>query len=114
MIDEIQRIPELLIVIHVVLEGPSPPRFVLTGSSARKLRRGGVDLLGGRAVHRTMHPFIAAELPEFDLDWALRIGLLPLVMGAPDPSDVPDAYASLYVDQEVWTEDLTRNISGFT
>lgn len=114
VIDEIQRVPELLTVIHAVLEGPSPPRFVLTGSSARKLRRGGVDLLGGRAVHRTMHPFMAAELSEFDLDQALRIGLLPLVMGAPDPSDVLDAYASLYLDQEVRAEGLTRNISGFT
>ena len=114
VIDEIQRVPELLTVIHAVLEEPSPPRFVLTGSSARKLRRGGVDLLGGRAVLRTMHPFMAAELPEFDLDRALRIGLLPLVMGAPDPSDVLDAYASLYLDQEVRAEGLTRNISGFT
>ena len=114
VIDEIQRVPELLTVIHAVLEGPSPPRFVLTGSSARKLRRGGVDLLGGRAVHRTMHPFMAAELPGFDLDRTLRIGLLPLVMGAPDPSDVLDAYASLYLNQEVRAEGLTRNISGFT
>ena len=114
VIDEIQRVPELLTVIHAVLEGPSPPRFVLTGSSARKLRRGGVDLLGGRAVHRTMHPFMATELPEFDLDRALRIGLLPLVIGAPEPSDVLDAYASLYLEQEVRAEGLTRNISGFT
>ena len=114
VIDEIQRIPELLSVVHAVLEEPSPPRFVLTGSSARKLRRGGVDLLGGRAVHRTMHPFMAAELPKFDLDRALRIGLLPLVMGASDPSDVLDAYASLYLNQEVRAEGLTRNISGFT
>ena len=114
VIDEIQRVPELLTVIHAVLEEPLPPRFVLTGSSARKLRRGGVDLLGGRAVLRTMHPFMAAELPEFDLDRALRIGLLPLVTGAPDPSDVLDAYASLYLDQEVRAEGLTRNISGFT
>ena len=90
VIDEIQRVPELLTVIHAVLEEPSPPRFVLTGSSARKLRRGGVDLLGGRAVHRTMHPFMAAELPEFNLDRALRIGLLPLVMDATDPTDVLD------------------------
>ena len=114
VVDEIQRVPELLSVVHAVVEEPSPPRFVLTGSSARKLRRGGVDLLGGRAVHRTMHPFMAAELPEFDLDRALRTGLLPLVVGAPEPSDVLDAYASLYLDQEVRAEGLTRNISGFT
>ena len=114
VIDEIQRVPELLTVIHAILEESSPPRFVLTGSSARKLRRGGVDLLGGRAVHRTMHPFMASELPDFDLDRALRIGLLPLVMDATDPADVLDAYASLYLDQEVRAEGLTRNVGAFT
>ena len=114
VIDEIQRIPELLTVVHAVLEEPSPPRFVLTGSSARKLRRGGVDLLGGRAVHRTLHPFMAAELPDFDLARALRIGLLPLVVGASDPAGVLDAYASLYLDQEVRAEGLTRNVGAFT
>ena len=114
VIDEIQRIPELLSVVHALLEEASPPRFILTGSSARKLRRGGVDLLGGRAVHRTMHPFMAAELPEFDLGKALQIGLLPLVVGAPEPTDVLDAYASLYLEQEVQAEGLTRNIGNFT
>ena len=114
VIDEIQRVPDLLTVVHAVMEEPSPPRFVLTGSSARKLRRGGVDLLGGRAAHRTMHPFMAAELPEFDLGRALRIGLLPLVVGASDPADVLDGYASLYLDQEVRAEGLTRNIGAFT
>ena len=114
VIDEIQRVPELLTVIHAVLEEPAPPRFVLTGSSARKLRRGGVDLLGGRAVYRTMHPFMAAELPEFDLARALRTGLLPLVMDAVNPADVLDAYGSLYLDEEVRVEGLTRNIGAFT
>ena len=114
VIDEIQRVPELLTVVHAVLEEPSPPRFVLTGSSARKLRGGGVDLLGGRAVHRTLHPFMAAELPDFDLVRALRIGLLPLVVSASDPAGVLDAYASLYLDQEVRAEGLTRNVGAFT
>ncbi len=114
VIDEIQRVPELLTVVHAVLEEPSPPRFVLTGSSARKLRRGGVDLLGGRAVHRTLHPFMAAELPDFDLGRALRIGLLPLVTAASDPAGILDAYASLYLDQEVRAEGLTRNVGAFT
>ena len=114
VIDEIQRVPDLLTVVHAVMEEPSPPRFVLTGSSARKLRRGGVDLLGGRAADRTMHPFMAAELPGFDLGRALRIGLLPLVVGASDPADVLDGYASLYLDQEVRAEGLTRNIGAFT
>ena len=114
VIDEIQRIPELLTVVHSLLEEPSPRRFILTGSSARKLRRGGVDLLGGRAVHRTMHPFMAAELPDFDPGRALGTGLLPLVMAAADPADVLGAYASLYLEQEVQAEGLTRSIGNFT
>ena len=114
VIDEVQRVPELLTVVHALMEEPSPPRFVLTGSSARKLRRGGVDLLGGRAVHRTLHPFMAAELPDFDLESALQVGLLPLVLSAPEPADVLEAYASLYLEQEVRAEGLTRNIGNFT
>ncbi len=114
VIDEIQRIPELLTVVHALLEEPSPRRFILTGSSARKLRRGGVDLLGGRAVYRTLHPFVAAELPDFDLGRALETGLLPLVMAAADPADVLGAYASLYLEQEVKAEGLTRSIGNFT
>ena len=114
VIDEIQRVPELLTVVHALIEGPTPRRFILTGSSARKLRRGGVDLLGGRAVQRTMHPFMAAELPDFDLGQALETGLLPLVMAAADPADVLGAYASLYLQQEVQAEGLTRNVGNFT
>ena len=60
---EVQRIPELLTVVHSVLESSDARRFALTGSSATKLRRGGVELRGGRALYRTMHPFMAAELP---------------------------------------------------
>ena len=114
VIDEIQRVPELLTVVHAVMETPSPPRFILTGSSARKLRRGGVDLLGGRALQRTLHPFMAAELPAFDLGRALRFGLVPLVVGASDPGEVLAGYASLYLDQEVRAEGLTRNVGAFT
>ncbi len=113
VIDEIQRTPELLTVVHAVLEEPSPPRFALTGSSARKLRRGGVDLLGGRALHRTLHPFMASELPNFNLERALTLGLLPLVLDAGDPEGVLDAYASLYLEQEVRAEGLTRNVGQF-
>lgn len=113
VIDEIQRVPELLTVVHAVMEAPNPPRFVLTASSARKLRRGGVDLLAGRALNRTLHPFMAAELPDFDLSRALELGLLPLVHGAAEPKAALDAYASLYVDQEVKAEGLTRNVGNF-
>jgi len=115
VLDEVQRVPELLTVVHRLIETPGlRRRFILTGSSARKLRRGGTDLLAGRAVMRTMHPFMAAELPRFDLADALRIGMLPIVVAATSPEDVLRAYANLYIDEEVRQEGLTRNVSAFT
>jgi predicted AAA+ superfamily ATPase len=113
VLDEVQRVPELLNVVHDVLEEPGAPRFVLTGSSARKLRRGGVDLLAGRALLRTLHPFMAAELAEFRIDEALRFGLLPLVVAAGDPEDTLRGYAALYLEQEVQLEGYARNIGNF-
>ncbi len=113
VLDEVQRAPELLTVVHDLIEAGRGHQFVLTGSSARKLRRGGTDLLAGRAVMRTMHPFMAAELPAFDLAQALNIGLVPLVVMAPDPADVLAAYAGLYLEQEVKAEGLTRNVGNF-
>lgn len=75
VIDEVQRVPALLDVVHAQIEARADLRFVLTASSARKLRRAGVNLLAGRAVHRAMHPFLAAELGDaFDLGLALRAG----------------------------------------
>jgi predicted AAA+ superfamily ATPase len=113
VIDEVQRVPELLNVVHDLIESGPPKRFVLTGSSARKLRRGGVDLLAGRAVLRTLHPFMAAEWPAFDLDDALVHGLVPLVVDAHDPGDVLAAYAALYLEQEVQAEGVVRNLGQF-
>ena len=114
VVDEVQRAPDLLHVVHDLLESGERPRqrFVLTGSSARKLRRGGVDLLAGRAALRTLHPFLAAELPQFDLRQGLEIGLLPLVLGATDPGDALRAYAGLYLEQ-VQAEGLVRNVGNF-
>lgn len=113
VIDEVQRVPELLNVVHDLIERRTGHRFVLTGSSARKLRRGGVDLLAGRAVMRTLHPFMAAELEGFDLTSALRDGLVPLVVASPEPQEVLVAYASLYLDQEVKVEGWVRDIGDF-
>ena len=114
VIDEVQRVPELLTVVHQLMEEPGRPRFVLTGSSARKLKRTGVDLLAGRAVVRSMHPFMAAELgPRFDLEAALDQGLLPLIWDADDPADTLSAYAGLYVQQEVQSEGLVRDLGAF-
>ena len=113
VIDEVQRVPELLNVVHALIESPAQLQFILTGSSARKLRRGGIDLLAGRAILCTCHPFMAAELPVFSLEAALQKGLIPLVLRSSDPLAVLKAYASLYLDQEVQAEGWVRNIGNF-
>ena len=113
VVDEIQRVPELLHVVHSLIESGTSRRFALTGSSARKLRQGGVNLLGGRATVRTLHPFMGAELPSFNLERSLLIGLVPLVIRARDPKDTLAAYASLYVEQEVKIEGLVRHMGSF-
>ena len=113
VIDEVQRAPELLHVVHDLLEQPKAPRFILTGSSARKLRRGGVNLLAGRATMRSLHPFMAAELTSFDLHERLHTGLVPLVVSAADPADTLSAYVAAYVEQEVRAEGLVRQIGDF-
>ncbi|MDI6792446.1 MAG: AAA family ATPase [bacterium] len=115
IIDEVQKVPELLSVVHRLIEEKRGWKFVLTGSSARKLKRTGVDLLAGRVLLRTIHPFIAAELGErFDLEKALAYGLLPIVVAAQNPSDVLQTYAALYVREEVQMEGLVRNIGNFS
>ena len=113
VLDEIQRVPELLSVVHSILESRQPPIFVMTGSSARKLRRGAANLLGGRAANRTLHPFMASELPEFDLNQCLATGMLPIVHASDSREVVLDAYASLFLEQEVQAEGLTRNLGAF-
>lgn len=115
IIDEIQKVPALLDVVHSLLEEKTGRRFVLTGSSARKLRRQGVDLLAGRAILTLLHPFMAAELGDrFRLDDALEYGLLPVVLDSPDRQRVLDTYATLYVREEVQMEGLVRDIGPFS
>ena len=115
VLDEVQKIPELLDTVHQLMEKCPQHKFVLTGSSARKLKRAGVDLLAGRAAHTSMHPFMAAELgAEFDLDTALKTGLVPVVSMAADRYAARNAYVGLYIDQEVKTEAMVRDIGGFS
>ena len=115
VIDEIQRVPELLPVIHRHIELDKSKRFVLTGSSARKLRREGVDLLAGRALLCSMHPFMAAELGDrFDLEATLRLGLVPLVVMADAPDRTLRGYIDLYLQQEVKAEGLVRRLDDFS
>lgn len=114
VLDEVQKVPELLDVVHQLMEEDPRHIFILTGSSARKLKRSGVDLLAGRAAMTTLHPFMAAELGDaFDLDTALNTGLVPVVYSAPDRRAALGAYLGLYLEQEVKAEALVRDVGGF-
>ena len=114
VIDEVQKLPVLIEVVHGLIEEKGPMRFILTGSSARKLRRDGVNLLGGRARQVSLHPYMAAELgSDFRLESALQHGLLPVVLAAPDPAKQIRAYNGLYLKEEVQAEGLVRNVGAF-
>jgi predicted AAA+ superfamily ATPase len=114
VIDEIQKIPELLCVVHQMIVDYPSLCFVLTGSSARRLRQGGVDLLAGRAAMCHMHPFMAAELgQEFDLERALRWGMLPVVQVARDALKSLSSFVGTYLEEEIRQEGLVRNIGDF-
>jgi predicted AAA+ superfamily ATPase len=115
VIDEVQRIPTLLDVVHGTIVQSPHVRFVLSGSSARKLRRGGINLLGGRAAIQHMHPFLAGELGEkFSLDAALQHGLLPVVWNAPNAARILSAYVGGYLEEEVKQEALVRKLDAFS
>ena len=114
VIDEIQRLPELLNEVHRLIEERGV-RFLLTGSSARKLRRGGINLLGGRARTKHLHPLIYRELGDrFDLLHAVNRGLLPSIYFSDDPGADLKAYTGLYLQQEIVAEGTIRNIPAFS
>jgi len=113
IVDEVQRLPGLLNEVHRFSE-ERRLRFVLCGSSARKLKRAGVNLLAGRALHRSMHPFVPEELgTQFDLEESLQCGLLPIVWDSASKEDTLAAYAQLYLKEEIQAEALVRNLPGF-
>ncbi len=114
-VDEVQKVPALLDEVHALIE-ETRARFILTGSSARKLRRGGANLLAGRASVRRLHPLTLRETGEaFDLDVALRLGTLPQALSLPGDGavDFLRSYAQTYLREEVFAEALVRNIGGF-
>lgn len=113
VIDEVQRVPELLNEVHRLIEARGTV-FALTGSSARKLRRSGVNLLAGRALTYRMFPLTAEELgDQFELARSLRFGHLPALWTEPDPERYLQSYVQTYLREEVLQEGLTRNIAGF-
>jgi len=114
VIDEVQRLPDLLNEVHRLIE-TRRIRFLLTGSSARKLRGGGVNLLGGRARTQYLHPLTSDELgARFDLARAAERGLLPSIYFSDDPRADLEAYAGTYLQQEIVAEGATRNAPAFS
>lgn len=115
-IDEVQRVPKLLDLVQNLL-AEKKLQFILSGSSARKLRRGGANLLGGRAVERRLFPLTYSELgKEFDLQSVLRYGTIPgIVLGhsSDDKFDLLNAYVSTYLREEIQQEAIVRNVAGF-
>lgn len=120
LIDEIQRVPKLLDVVHGLMVQRPDLQFILCGSSARKLRHGASNLLGGRALYRTMHPLTHGELSsDFKLQWVLAYGSLPKIYStlqqkkSGEALDLLRAYAVTYLREEIKAEALVRNLQGF-
>lgn len=113
VVDEIQRLPSLLNEVHRFIEDQRM-RFVLLGSSARKLKQAGTNLLAGRALHRQMFPLLPQELGrDFSLAEVLRHGSLPVIWAAPDRREALESYVQMYLKEEIQAESLVRNLPGF-
>jgi predicted AAA+ superfamily ATPase len=112
-VDEIQRLPALLNEVHRFME-ERRLRFALCGSSARKLKQSGTNLLAGRAARKVMHPFVPEEIGRsFDLEDTLRWGALPVVWASDERRAALEAYVQLYLREEIQAEALVRNLPGF-
>jgi uncharacterized protein len=113
VLDEVQRVPALLNEVHRAIESDRR-RFVLLGSSARRLKTANTNLLAGRATVQTMYPLVPAELgKDFDLERVLRFGSIPLVWQAADARATLEAYVQFYIREEIRAEALVRNLPGF-
>jgi predicted AAA+ superfamily ATPase len=115
LLDEIQRVPALLNMVQVLLDEGCPHRFLLTGSSARKLKRGQVNLLPGRIVMEYLDPLSVWELGDrLDVEKALRLGTLPgIYLDEREGAEVLATYGQVYLREEIQAEALTRNLGGY-
>lgn len=114
VVDEVQKAPSLLDEVHLLIERQKSLRFVLTGSSARKLRRGGANLLAGRARVCRLHPLVAAELPPNRILDRLNRGSLPSILDSDEYEEDLRAYVGTYLREEIQAEALTRSIGNFS
>lgn len=113
VIDEIQKIPELLNEVHWLIENQHT-RFILSGSSPRRIIRAGNNLLGGRALRYELYPLISQEIPDFNLLCALNNGLLPRHYLSENPKLMVSAYIGNYLRDEIMAEARIRNIANFS
>jgi uncharacterized protein len=114
VIDEIQKLPSLLDEVHLLIERNKHLRFILTGSSARKLRRSGVNLLAGRAWTRHLHPLVTPEIPHIPLVKRLLHGSLPSIVESPSAEQDLREYCGVYLQEEIRAEAFTRSIEAFS
>jgi uncharacterized protein len=114
VIDEVQKLPELLSEVHRLIEKNKQIKFLLTGSSARKLKYGKADMLAGRAWSSYLFPLTYNEIPNFNLDRYLRYGGLPFVYLSTKPEEELNAYVNTYIKEEIQAEALVRKISSFS
>lgn len=115
-IDEIQRVPSLLNEVHYLIERCPSCQFIMTGSSARKLRRGGLNLLAGRAVEKRLFPFVYNEIKDIlSLKTILIYGTLPPLLNktSEEKKDILKTYVNTYLREEIRAEGLARNVAGF-
>jgi uncharacterized protein len=114
ILDEVQKVPALMDEVHRAMESLGL-KFVLCGSSARKLKRGGVNLLAGRAILHRMHTLTSAEMgADFDVERSLVYGTLPMAVTGEDPVGFLGTYVSAYLNEEIRAEALTRNVGAFS
>ena len=113
IIDEIQKVPQLLDEVHSLIHRKKI-RFILSGSSPRKLIRSGANLLGGRALKKTLYPLVSAEIPDFDLIKAVNNGMIPRHYLVNNPWERFRAYIGVYLNEEIREEALSRNLKSFS
>ncbi|OGT66414.1 MAG: hypothetical protein A3J38_07680 [Gammaproteobacteria bacterium RIFCSPHIGHO2_12_FULL_45_9] len=114
IIDEVQKLPNLLDEVQLMIDRSKEVRFILTGSSARKLRRGHANLLGGRAWFFNLFPLVSPELNFERLLDRLNYGSLPSIIDSPYPKQDLNAYVGTYLKEEIQAEGLTRSLEGFS
>jgi predicted AAA+ superfamily ATPase len=113
IIDEIQKVPQLLDEVHRLIH-KKKLRFILSGSSPRKLKRIGANLLGGRALKKTLFPLVSAEITDFDLLKAVNNGMIPRHYAVNNPWERFRAYIGVYLNEEIREEAISRKLNSFS